>query len=125
MPRSDHEAEIGDVLARGMRVSGKRQPADDAAVVLDHEDRRVGVMLNRPQVAALVRSRAPARGRQDPASLLAPDTLREGDERLRVGRIRSTDADHATTTPAPPRRGSPAAASMPSGLRSTAETPPK
>ena len=66
------------------------------------------------QVAALVADRAPALGREDPASLLATDGLCELDERGCVGRLGSADANHVTTTPAPPRRGSPAAASAPS-----------
>src|SRR5262249_25600937 len=97
---------------------------DDAPSVLDDEDGGVRVPMHGLQVAPLVRDRAPVRRGEDPAPLLAPDLFGERDERRRVVRLRTAN-DHVTTMPAPPRRGSPAAASEPSARRSTAETPPK
>ena len=47
------------------------------------------------------------------------------DESGGIPRLRGPDVHHSTTTPWPPRRGSPAAPSVPSGRVSTAETPPK
>ena len=122
----DHQAEVGDVAACLVRVAGDREAADDRAVVLRDEDRRVGVALQRAQVAALVGDAAPAVRVQQPALRLAADRRGELDERRGVvGRAGRIETRHSTTIPWPPRRGSPAAASVPSARRSTAATPPK
>ena len=120
--------EVRDVPARGMRVAGEREPADEpAARRLGHQHARVRGTTRRSNVAPLVADGAPAALGQQPAARLCRHSLRERDEPLCVARLRAPDAVvHAeTTTPAPPRRGSPAAASVPSASRSTADTPPK
>ena len=105
------------MLARGMRVAHQREPADElAAFELGDEERRVGVALERADVAALVARAAPARIGEQPALLLGGDRRRELDERrASPGTAFRTRNAQLTSTPAPPRRGSPAAASVPSG----------
>ena len=44
--RGDHQAEVGDVAARRVRIAGEREPPDDRAVVLGDEDGRVGWRLS-------------------------------------------------------------------------------
>src|SRR5438270_357710 len=56
----DHEAEVGDVGARGMLVARDRQAPDDGTLVLGDEDGGVRVASDRPQVAPLVGDVAPA-----------------------------------------------------------------
>ncbi len=86
MALGHHEPEVGDVPARRVRVPRERQPADDARAVLGHVDRRVGVPVDRAQVATLVGDRAPRARAEDPAAVLAPDALGELDERVRIAR---------------------------------------
>ncbi len=93
--------------------------------VLRDEDGRVRIAPERAQVAALVGDAAPAVGRQQPAAVLAADGAAELDERLGVVGAGGSDRDGHRTIPWPPRRGSPAAAKVPSARSSTAETPPK
>ena len=119
----DHDPEVRDMAARGMLVARDRETADDQVPVSCDEDRGVRVAADCAQVTALVRNVAPAVRRDEPALRFGADGLAELGEPLRVVRSCSTD-DHSTTTPAPPRRGSPAAASSPS-LDVTAEAPPK
>ena len=125
MPRrrwrgGDHQAEVGDVAARAVRVARDREPADDRAVVVGDEDGGIRVPAERAQVAALLPDAAPAVRVEQPGLGLAADRGAELDERRRVLRARRADLDrHPTTMPWPPRRGSPAAASVPSGRRST------
>src|SRR5262249_30472908 len=80
------------------------------------------------QMRPLVCDAAPGVVGDQPALGLGADLLRECDERRGVARPRVPDDEGAhapTTTPAPPRRGSPAAARLPSSRRSTAATPPQ
>ena len=123
-----HQAKVGHVRARGMRVARQRKPADDSSVPgLGDEDRRVRRTADRPQVAPLVGDAArPSRGEQ-PALGLSRYLAREGDKRRCVRRRRRPDRElaHSTTMPRPPRRGSPAAASVPSARHSTPAAPPK
>ena len=107
--RGDHQAEVGDVGARGVWIAGERQAADDPVAVDGDEHRRVGMAAHGLQVAALVRDRRQVSvvSSQSPGS--PPDGGRQRDELRRVGRLRGPDRDHRTTTPCPPRRGSPAA----------------
>src|SRR5581483_2210248 len=125
----DHQAEVGDVRARRMRVARDRESRDDlAAVGLRDEDRGVRIAAQELEVPPLVAAAAPLAARRDqPAFGLAAHVVRERRQRGRVTRLGAADlpAVHATTKPAPPRRGSPAAASEPSARTSTAETPPK
>ena len=123
--RGDHQAEVGDVAAGGVRVAGDREAADDGAVVLGDEHGGVRVALQRAQVAALLGDAAPAVGVQQPGLRLAADGRSERDEGGGVLGPRGRIESHPTTIPWPPRRGSPAAARLPSALRSTAATPPK
>ena len=102
------------MAARGIRVAGEREPADDRVAVLDDIDRRVGVPLQRTQVAALLGDAAPAVRAQQPPALFAADRVAELDQRRRVLGPRRPDHDAHTTIPWPPRRGSPAASSVPS-----------
>src|SRR6266404_37345 len=115
--------------ARGMRVAREREPADQLPVrTLGDEDRRVRETPHRFQISALVADRPPlAVGGDEPSLRLAAHVLREPRQFLRIVGMRGThdEVTHATTTPAPPRRGSPAAASAPSARTSTALTPPK
>src|SRR5438552_7763120 len=106
-----------------MLVTCDREAADDDPVVLRDEDCRVRIAADRAQLAALVGDVAPAVRRHEPAFRLRPDGVAKVLEALRVGRLCPAD-DHSTTTPAPPRRGSPAAASWPS-CSVTAAAPPK
>ena len=122
----DHQAEVGDVAARLVRVPRDRQPPDDRAVLLRDEDGRVRMPPQRAQVATLLGDAAPAVRVQKPAFGLAADRGGErGERRGILGLGRSDEQRHSTTIPCPPRRGSPAAASVPSARRSTAATPPK
>ena len=126
--RGDQEAEVGDVRARRVRVARDREAADEPPVGgLGDEDRGVVEPPERLQVAPLLARAAPRAAREEPALGLARRPPRERDERLRVGRLGPADvsAAHSTTMPAPPRRGSPAAASVPSARTSTAAAPPK
>ena len=43
MALGDHQAEVGDVPARRMRIARERQPADDRSVLLGDEHRGVGM----------------------------------------------------------------------------------
>ena len=96
--------------ARRVRVAGEREAADDRVAVLGDEDRRVGMRGARPSDSgARRRQRATcpssaatrrARVRPRPRGRRAP-TRRTG---------RRAGSRSRTTTPCPPRRGSPAAA---------------
>src|SRR3954469_13745091 len=77
------------------------------------------------QVAALVADAAPLVP-DHPALRLRAHCVRKCDERLRVGGITAANDDCPSTPPAaPPRRTSPAPASVPSARTSTAFAPPK
>ena len=123
----DHQPQVGNMAACRVRVARDREAADDHPVVLGEEHGGVGVVPNRLQVPALVGDRAPAALRDQPALGLRPDRLGEIDERRSVARPGRSHqrAAHPTTIPCPPRRGSPAAASLPPAPTSTAATPPK
>ena len=123
----DHQAEIGHVAAGGMGIPPDREAADDPVRSLGDEDGRVRVAPQGAQVAALVGDTAPAVADQ-PALGLGPDGAPERHERRRIARLGRTDDElvaHSTTAPAPPRLGSPAAASVPSSRNSTPAAPPK
>ena len=63
----DHQADVGDVRARRMRVAADREPADERPVVaLRDEDGRVRIAAQRLEVAALV-----AALRHSPATLIS------------------------------------------------------
>src|SRR5579864_2476895 len=86
------------------------------------------IAAHRFQVSPLVSNTSPLAVRADqPRLRLAAHLLRETRQALRIRGLRTTHdvVTHATTMPAPPRRGSPAAASSPSARTSTALTPPK
>ena len=121
----DHQPEVGDVAARRMRVAREREPADELAVRLGDEDGRVRVALQRPEIAPFLRDAAPAVRGQEPGAFLRSDRGAELDELRGVLGPSRPDGDAQTTIPWPPRRGSPAASSVPSARSSTAETPPK
>src|SRR5205085_7331744 len=127
MPDRGQQAEVGDVAARRMLVAGDREAADELGVGLGDEDGRVRVAAQGAEVAALVADAAPAVRGDEPPLGLAADRGAERDERGGVARLGPADGrGHAgTTTPWPPRRGSPAAASVPSSRTSTAAAPPK
>src|SRR4051794_6113978 len=57
----DHQAEVGHVRARRVRVAGDAEPADDRAVrrALRDEHGRVLVATHRPQVAPLLAGAPP------------------------------------------------------------------
>src|SRR5262249_56723634 len=116
--------EVGDMSACRVRVAREREAAHDPAVLLGHQHRRVGMSLDRAQVAPLVSLRAPRAGPEDPPSLLAADALRELDERPRVLRRRLPHGRHVTTRPTPPRLGSPAASKPSLPVIPAAWTPP-
>ena len=97
--RRHHQAEVGDVAARGMKIAGEREPSDEAVPIGRDVDRRVGMPAHGPQIPAFIGDAPPGRRRQKPRALLAADLARELDERLRIARIRAADADHGTTTP--------------------------
>src|SRR5579862_452419 len=126
----DHQADVGDVRARRMRVARHRQPADQGPVrTLGDEHRGVRVAAHRLQIAPLVANGSPLAVRGDePRLRLAAHLLGQPRQLLRVAGVRPAHdepAAHATTMPAPPRLGSPAAASVPSARTSTALAPPK
>src|SRR4029079_13855152 len=93
---------------------------------LGDEDRSVRIPPQALYAAPLVR-RPPVVGQ--PELALGSDAAAELDQRICVRGCRRPHNEpviHAETTmPCPPRRGSPAAARVPSGSISTAETPPK
>src|SRR6476659_4312542 len=95
-----------------MLVARDREAADDQPVVLRHEDGGVRITADRAEVAALVGDIAPPVRRHEPALRLGTDRRAELGQPFGVARLRLAD-DHSTPTPAPPRRGSPAAASSP------------
>jgi len=97
--RCDHEAEIGDVGARRVRVAGKGETSDDQVVVGSDEDRCVRMASNCLEVATLVEHRSPRLGGQKPATALSTDLQREEDEGCCVGWVGGTDCDHETTRP--------------------------
>ena len=113
----------------GSRASERR--ADDVSRRPPRRTRRRRDGSRRSQVAALVADRPPAVGREDPAAFLAGDLLGEGDERGGIGRAarRTVITAPPVLTRRPPRRrrvaGRPLPASVPSGRRATAWTPPK
>ena len=47
MAGGDHQAEVGDVVARPVRVARDGEATHDGSVVVGDEDRRVGVSLER------------------------------------------------------------------------------
>src|SRR5262249_5968263 len=144
VPRCDHQAEVGDVRARWVRIASERQARDDAVLVLGHVDGRVRRPARGPEVAPLVTDATPVALRDQPGLRLRADGTAELDEGSGITRccapnrvfvhdslgqtnsrkVRSTFRDY-TTIPWPPRRGSPAAAGEPSWRCSTAEAPPK
>ena len=84
-------------------------------VVLGDEDRRVRVALDASSGTAARRRRsATASVREDPAPVLAADLSASATSARGIARRRRPDVDHATTIPTPPRRGSPAARTLPS-----------
>src|ERR671937_2444987 len=119
--RGHHQAEVGDVVARRVLVAGDREAPDDAALVFGDVDGGVWVAAERTDVAALVADAPPAVRGDEPALRLVADLRPELDERGRVPGVGLADRRHvSTTTPWPPRRGSPAASSVPSSRISTA-----
>ena len=94
--------------------------------VVGHEDGHVRVALDAADVAPLVAA-PPVIGQ--PQLGLACDVPSERHERVRITGDGRPDeepvAQSETTMPCPPRRGSPAAARLPSSSRSTADAPPK
>src|SRR5438445_2415938 len=122
----DHQTEIRDVTTRRMLVASDREPPDDLSILrLGHEDRRMREASNRAQVPALVAHCPPAVLRREPPFRLGRDGVPELLQPRSIAGIgRTNDEAHRTTTPAPPRRGSPAAASVPSSRISTAAAPP-
>src|SRR5215218_7949155 len=82
----DHETEVGDVRARGMRVPGQREPAHDQVAVGRDEDGRVRIARDRAQVAPLLADAAPRAVGDEPALWLAADRLGQLHEGGRVAR---------------------------------------
>src|SRR5436305_1531571 len=83
----------------------------------------MGIATDGFEVPPLVADAAPlAVGRYEPPFRLRAHRLGEANERFRVACVGGT---HDKTHGAPPRRGSPAAARVPSGSTSTAFAPPK
>src|SRR5258705_13168590 len=111
------------MTARGMLVARDRKAADDDSFVLRNEDGGIRITPDRAEVTPLVGDVPPTVRRHEPTLRLRTNCCAEPRQPFRVGRIRLAD-DHSTTTPAPPRLGSPAAASLPSS-NVTAEAPPK
>ena len=87
------------MAARGMKITGEREPSDERVPVGRDVDGSVGMPAHGPEVPALIGDAPPRGGRQKPRALLAADLARELDERLRIARIRAADADHGTTIP--------------------------
>src|SRR5262245_36741175 len=125
-PIGDHEAHVRDVLARGVAVPPDRKPADDHAVELGDEHGGVRMPTDRLEVASLLGHAPPVAVGDEPASLFRPDRLGKVHERPGVAGLGvADDRRHSTIAPAPPRLGSPAASSLPSAPRPTADAPPK
>src|SRR6476661_1376968 len=106
-----------------MLVARDRKPPDDEPFVVGDEHGGVRIAADRAEVAPLVGDVPPPVRRHEPAFRLGADGGAELGQAFRVARLRLAD-DHSTTTPAPPRLGSPAAASLPSS-NVTADAPPK
>src|SRR5205085_12111146 len=84
------------------------------------------ITADRAEIAALVADAPPTVLRREPTFRLRRDLVSELLHSLGVCRLRGTnDERHRTTPPAPPRRGSPAAANAPSRRSATAAAPPK
>ena len=122
-PRSATCAEDG-CWSRESESRATISPASDSP-----QRRPRGIAPDRLQIPALVPDRAPVARRDQPAARLAAHLAAERHERGRVPGLRRPDppgrAHAPTTIPWPPRRESPAAASVPSARSSTAATPPK
>src|SRR5207244_846522 len=127
--RRDHHPQISNGPARGMLVARDRQTADEPAVLrLRDEDGRVRIAPDRAEITTLVADAAPAVLRREPTLRLRSHLVAKPLQLRCVTWVGRTDDEghvHCTTTPAPPRRASPAAASVPSSRISTAAAPPK
>src|SRR5688572_7237838 len=109
-----------------MDIACHREPSHDAAVLLRDEDGSVVVATDGLEVTALVGGASPLSGGDEPALAFRADLAGEVDEAVGVAGLSPPNAKgHRTTTPAPPRRGSPAASSVPSSRSPTADAPPK
>ena len=95
MALRDHQAEVGDVVARGVRVTADREPPDDPLLGFGDVDGGVRVAAERAQVPALVAHGPPVRGRDQPAARLGADLVRERDERGGVAGLGGADGELA------------------------------
>ena len=97
MAGGDHQAEVGDVLARRVRVAAERKPADDARARalgdLGDENRGVVVAPKRAQVPPLLARCPPGAVRDQPAFRLRGDGLAELHERPGIPGLRTPDDD--------------------------------
>src|SRR5437764_1231020 len=103
-----------------MSVARQRQPADNHAIgSLRDVHRGVRILPHRFEIATLVSDAAPLPVcRDQPRFRFRAYFFGKTRQRFRVRGIRWTDdevATHATTTPDPPRLGSPAAANSSPG----------
>src|SRR5205085_1311374 len=80
----DHQAEVGDMRAGGVRVAREREPPDELAVHLGDEDGRVRRAAHGTEIAAFFRNVPPVAVGDQPALGLAADGPAELDERRRV-----------------------------------------
>src|SRR5262249_29418129 len=127
VPGRHHQAEIGHVMARRVGVTSEREPAHDPALVLGHEDRGVRGAPDGAQVPPFLPHVAPVSLGDQPGLGLGADRAAKLDESSGVGGYGAPNDEpgHTTTTPWPARRGSPAAARLPSSRSSTPAAPPK
>src|SRR5436309_2701505 len=127
VPAPDHQAQGGHGRTGRVRVARDREPADDPLRRLRDEDGGMRRAADRAEIAPFGGRPTPVAGGDQPALGLCADGARERDELCGVTRCSPPDRElvHSTTTPSPPRRGSPAAARAPSARNSTADAPPK
>src|SRR4029453_10618882 len=103
-----HETDVRHVLASGVKAARSGKTADDRPVLLGHQHGRMRVAANRAEVAALLCGAAPLASGDQPAFVFGTDCAGQLYETRGVAGLGVTDSQ-STITPAPPRRGSPAA----------------
>src|SRR5262249_9232847 len=115
VPGRHHQAESGHVMARRVGVAREREPADDPALVLGHEDRGVRGAPDSAQVPPFLPHVAPVSLGDQPGLGLGADRAAKLDESSGVGGDGAPNDEprHTTTPPWPAPPGAPPAGEPP------------